>query len=900
MNENQILIYHYSSKNQEWYDATDLIDIVRRDNNAWLVKFTNYKNKVHVSFSKMKIYDSAVEIKFSELYYKNALCFKVKKLICFNKVIYKIFYENGYTCVALPSEIKIIKDVLKENNTASGVMNYYRGVIQQLGDTEENRFLLQEFDIIKSVTDNSVLSLYLKGELSKNDSIIKHPIIAPFGINLSQHKALDMMFSNRISILEGPPGTGKTQTILNFIANAVINNKSVAVVSNNNSAVDNVLEKLEKNGYSFFTAPLGNSDNVDAFFSTYDSGIPTFTNKKINTDEIKKLHDSLPNFFDLENTKNKKIEEIKELELEHKHFLNNNHDIDFNKISFQVNKIKLKNVLKMLIKLKESEKKLSILSKLFLLFKLKVPKHFFELKPEEYSDYLNNLYYLAKINTLEKEIKKIEKEMKNESVKEKTDQYLILSKIYFENQLSNIFNKNNRREYQKDDYKRDFIEFVKDYPVILSSTYSLAKCCNRRYMFDYLIMDESSQINMASAILSMRIAKNLIVVGDLKQLPQIDSDLFKETNEKLLKQYKVPNNYSYYGNSIMSSLISLYGDKISKTTLLEHYRCNPEIISFCNKKFYDNRLIIYSKYKNDDYTMKVFKTAPGNFARKNPYGSGLYNQREIDEIKELLNNESLDDVGIIAPYKYQTQKISEEISGDIEASTIHKFQGREKKTIIFSSVINDANEFVENDNLINVAVSRAIDKFIFVTSDKVAKSNNGILSDLVKYISYHNDFGVIENGHIKSIYDLLYDDYKQELETFRKRHPSKDYDSENLTKGLLKRILSNEYKTLYFKQHVSLKDFINVKDLSLTNDEYKFYMNPNSHVDFLIYNIMDKKPILAIEVDGISFHEQQLKQTNRDLKKNSILEKAGIRLLRLKTNGSREEEKIKTCLNQTV
>ncbi len=65
-------------------------------------------------------------------------------------------------------------------------------------------------------------------------------------MNESQLKAVENAFSSQISIIEGPPGTGKTQTILNIIANILINKKSVAIVSNNNPAVENVYEKMAK------------------------------------------------------------------------------------------------------------------------------------------------------------------------------------------------------------------------------------------------------------------------------------------------------------------------------------------------------------------------------------------------------------------------------------------------------------------------------------------------------------------------------------------------------------------------------------------------------------------------------------------------------------------------------
>ena len=78
----------------------------------------------------------------------------------------------------------------------------------------------------------------------------------------------------------------------------------------------------------------------------------------------------------------------------------------------------------------------------------------------------------------------------------------------------------------------------------------------------------------------------------------------------------------------------------------------------------------------------------------------------------------------------------------------------------------------------------------------------------------------------------------------------------------------------------------------LTAEETKYAPNPLTHLDFLLFNKMDKKPLLVIEIDGTQYHAEGSRQAERDLLKNSILEKCGIPLLRLRTNESREETRI--------
>ncbi len=82
----------------------------------------------------------------------------------------------------------------------------------------------------------------------------------------------------------------------------------------------------------------------------------------------------------------------------------------------------------------------------------------------------------------------------------------------------------------------------------------------------------------------------------------------------------------------------------------------------------------------------------------------------------------------------------------------------------------------------------------------------------------------------------------------------------------------------------------------LTDEDFQYAFNINTHLDFLICNQITEQSVLAIQVDGVNFHREGTRQHERDLMKNKILEKYGIRLLRLPTNGSGEMKTVKALL----
>ena len=124
-------------------------------------------------------------------------------------------------------------------------------------------------------------------------------------------------------------------------------------------------------------------------------------------------------------------------------------------------------------------------------------------------------------------------------------------------------------------------------------------------MLDYVIIDEASQVDLITAVLALSCCRNVIIVGDMKQLPQIVNINIKQqictevTNEA----------YDYFKENILSSILKLYKNTVPCTTLREHYRCHPQIIEFCNKQYYDGELIAYTKEDMSEAPLLLYKTA---------------------------------------------------------------------------------------------------------------------------------------------------------------------------------------------------------------------------------------------------------------------------------------------------
>jgi len=833
--------------------------------------------------------------------------FNIKKILAFKDDGYKylrFFFEDG-TFRSYNSNDLYIEENALVSSEAKSLLEYYKLVSEKTGLKADDgtNTLKSKYENLSFVGENTVLAKYLSPSNQKHKYNENKTIIFPFGCNLSQVTAVKEALTNQISIIEGPPGTGKTQTILNIIANIVLHGKTVAVISNNNSATQNVYEKLQKYGFDYITAELGSSKNKTEFIDNKQLKYPDFSIDLLNNEEknilindINNIKSEIEQMLENKNKISLLKQDLSALETEKQYFDEYFTTTYEDKRIFKTNaKLTSEKVLTLWTQcnlIAEQGKNISFW------FKLKTKLfygvnsfNFFNEPLINLIPHFQKLFYTLKKAELESNINNLEKILSVYDFDNKMKELSEKSTKIFKAALADKYRMKQRKEFTSEDLWKNSNEFLLEYPVILSTTYSATSSLNK-IIYDYIIVDEASQVDLTTGVLAMSCAKNIVIVGDLKQLPNVINNEVKTDIVNISDKSNIPSKYIHEENSLLSSVCSVF-DSAPRTLLREHYRCHPKIINFCNQKFYNNQLIIMTNDNNEEDVLKAYITSKGNHAR------GHYNQRQIDVIRlNIIPELNSNDLGIITPYKDQTSALVQQIQEELPISTVHKFQGRENDDIIISTVDNEISDFTDSPNMLNVAVSRAKNRLRIVVSDN-EKNENTNIGDLVKYIEYNNF--EIKKSDIFSVFDMLYKSFEENRKVYLSQHKKiSEYDSENLMHSLIEDVLmADEFSKLSFVSHQPLNSIIR-NPHKLNDEEVNYAMNSWTHVDFLIYNCIDKSPFLAVEVDGYKFHKTDTVQHNRDKLKDQILQKYQIPIIRFKTNESMEKQKLQDKLKELI
>lgn len=258
-------------------------------------------------------------------------------------------------------------------------------------------------------------------------------------------------------------------------------------------------------------------------------------------------------------------------------------------------------------------------------------------------------------------------------------------------------------------------QFLACYPVITSTIHSLPKCFKDglSYRYDYVIVDEASQISPLVGLVASYCAKHLVLLGDHHQLPPVFND---ETSKQLQRLFKREfGTLTLPASRTLSSEISILdiGSDIVRASaglevwpLTEHFRCHPGIIGFSAQYVYtdDAKLNVRtdtSKFFTNGIDMPIrVRWFRGNYGESFRMGSNILdeeartsrrNLRQVevfmqDEwpglVKKMAANPQLS-ACILTPYRGQL----EELRRRIENSDI-RWHGEIKDSLIGDSEEN--------------------------------------------------------------------------------------------------------------------------------------------------------------------------------------------------------------------
>jgi len=196
-------------------------------------------------------------------------------------------------------------------------------------------------------------------------------------------------------------------------------------------------------------------------------------------------------------------------------------------------------------------------------------------------------------------------------------------------------------------------------PCFMMSPLSLAKFSTPGLIeFDLLVIDEASQMRPEDALGGMLRAKQVVVVGDAKQLPP--TDFFSRAGGDQLGTADDDDDID--AESILDACETSFG---KRRRLRWHYRSRCEsLIAFSNNAFYDDGLITFPMAKPGSFSVQLVRVDGIYRNRRNPAEAAKVAEETITFMRHFAETpeDDLPTLGVVAINTEQREFIEEELS----------------------------------------------------------------------------------------------------------------------------------------------------------------------------------------------------------------------------------------------
>ena len=546
----------------------------------------------------------------------------------------------------------------------------------------------------------------------------------PAVLNSAQTRAVRNAEEKPLSVVVGPPGTGKSFTIASLAVAEFARGHSVLVVSQNQQAVDVVRRKLiDDFGIEPGLTVLGN-----------EKGVPRDVKNQIQ--DLLKSSES----FDEKDIKSageileRVLHQLRGAERE----FSSRRDMEVGERQLSIDLIR-RRVQHFFSKLSDLPGSIAgvgtrrVLGKGELLSRLLERVEELDQRAHELIGYQINLHY--------KKIKSVASQSRE-----------VRTSLKFFAQAMTARTEGKQLEYYR---SVEYDRVLEVLPLWFAAVGNLQRLLPlKRELFDLVIMDEATQSNMAVCLPALQRARRVVIVGDPKQLRHL-SFVSRKVQQELFERQRLRHtdiSDNFRDNSVIDYALSAVESSREIVQLDEHFRSHPQIIEFSNRRFYRGSLRLMTQKPGDRHRAICLVHCDGE--RKSGVNrieaEALMTQlRKLVDQQQHVPEQEAHSIGVLSFFREQAEYLEKALFKEFELNELRKhsircgtpfsFQGEERDQMLISCCVDfntsaSAYNYLNRDDVFNVAITRARDRqtlFLSCTSEQM--NPGSLLQSYVKY-----------------------------------------------------------------------------------------------------------------------------------------------------------------------
>ena len=631
--------------------------------------------------------------------------------------------------------------------------------------------LLKELESLAKRTDwqdtAAACLLNMSGQRPVGERPSAEPLAAPLAANYSQEMTLGRLRTQPLTVIKGPPGTGKTQLVANAVGNAWLDGETILVTSTNNTAVDVAVDRANRDicpGVLFRTGKREVRENLKEIVleATVEAGLVRRSEAKARG-RLARAHAQrsvlLENLEKQTRLREDLLDVVEHLQGSAFEIWGRSRSPELPTSAHAVahRADRLQRV--WFFRRRRTRRLLRVIGATnpgVMLGKVKSWAAY-EDRRQRLTRRLETIE--AAIGSSEKAVGRADTEWAEAS--REAVQAVVASRLNppVANLLRGVASRSRV-------FKRGIRDVMKHASGWACTALSMGQNFTLKPgLFDLVIIDEASQCSLAQALPLAYRAKRLAVVGDPNQLTPIVK-LLPKVHERIathagldIEELDRQGMHHRRGSAYLAfEHRARMRDPLQPFLLNEHYRCHPEIARWFNREFYDDQLTVLTDLERHtgaglvptERQAAVLWKPIGGCATRGQRGSWVNREEANQAVREATRYVSRGDlsVGVVTPFREQVQLVqrlagrhlNEAMANDqFRCGTAHGFQGDERDVMIFSTVIapgigSYAADWIEMErNLLNVAASRARALLIVLGHPDIEQFGSPTLVSLRRY-----------------------------------------------------------------------------------------------------------------------------------------------------------------------